>query len=65
MNKKITKRQERAFMAARHPGMKYYKAADSWVGNGRGMDRSEVISEAIAELDLAQEALAKMPAWAV
>lgn len=64
MNDKIAKRQERAFMASRHPGMKYNKATDSWVGAGGGMDRAEVLSEALAELELTQAGVAKMPAWA-
>lgn len=64
MNDKITKRQEHAFMKSRHPEMKYNKATDSWIGNGHGMDRSEVVSEAIAELELAQAGIAKVPAWA-
>jgi len=57
--------RERAFMAARHPGMKYSKATDSWIGNGHGMDRQEVIAEMQAEIETAQAGEAKMPAWAL
>ena len=52
-------------MAARHPGMKYSKATDSWIGNGHGMDRQEVIAEMQAEIETAQAGEAKMPAWAL
>lgn len=57
--------RERAFMAARHPGMQYHKATDSWIGNGHGMDRQEVLAAMQAEIELAQAGEAKMPAWAL
>lgn len=60
---KFTKRQERAFMSYRHPGMKYHKATGSWIENGYGIDRQEVLAEMRAEIELADAGEAKMPAW--
>lgn len=61
---KITKKQEQAFMASRHPGMRYNQSTDSWIGDGKGMDGREVRTAAIAEIELAQTGIAKMPEWA-
>lgn len=60
---KFTKRQEREFMADRHPGMKYNKATGSWIENGYGIDRQEVFAEMQAEIELAQAGEAKIPTW--
>lgn len=60
--KTFTKYQERAFMAARHPGMIFRHGA--WVGNDwTGMDRQEVLAEMRAEIELADAGEAKIPAW--
>lgn len=61
---KITKQQLQNFMSARHPGMKYNKLSNSLVGNGHGIDQTQALAEAIAEIELAQSGVAKMPAWA-
>jgi len=61
---KITKQQLQNFMSARHPGMKYNKLSNSWVGNGHGIGQAEALSEAMAEIELAKSGIAKMPAWA-
>lgn len=59
---KFTKRQERAFMAHRHPGMIFRSGA--WVGNDwAGMERQEVLAEMQAEIELANAGVAKIPAW--
>lgn len=61
---KITKQQLQNFMHAQHPGMKYNKLSNSWVGNGHGIDQAEALSEAMAEIELAKSSVAKMPTWA-
>lgn len=60
----ITKKQERAFMASRHPGMRYNQATDSWIGASNSMDGMEVRAAALAEIELAHSGIAKMPEWA-
>ena len=62
---KITKKQELAFMKARHPRMRYFKNSDSWNScNGHGMTSGEAKTEARAEIELAYSGLTKMPVWA-
>mgnify|MGYP000879960417 CR=1 FL=1 len=59
---KFTKRQERTFMADRHPGM--ICRQNTWIGNDwTGMDRKEVFAEMQAEIELAKAGEAKIPAW--
>lgn len=55
----------RRFMAARYPGARYRKAADSWtLPDSRGLTMEDARQAASAELALAAQGVAKMPAWA-
>jgi hypothetical protein len=59
----MTKTQIRAFMAARRPDAKYYKQADSWIGNNFSASNAEMEAAAQAEVDLWEKHFAKKPAW--
>jgi len=59
----LTKKQIAAFMAARHPGMKHFSAADSWVGDGHGIDDADARAEALAEIELWEDGTIEKPAW--
>lgn len=62
----ITKKQVKAYMADRHPEARFMKAIDSWVkpGSGWGLTQAEAAAEALAEIEMAEQGIAQMPAWA-
>ena len=61
----LSQQAMRRFIAARHPGARYRKAADSWIlPDGHGLTMEDAREAASAELELAARGVAKMPAWA-